>query len=66
VWTSEIIRSFETYFILSKTFFLSLAPFQELNNNNRAKSLLSDLVSADQFLLWGVGSRHSSGVDSKD
>lgn len=46
----------ECFFILSRTFFLSLAPFQELNNNNRAKGLLSHLVSAVQCLHWGVGS----------
>lgn len=43
------------FFILSRTFFLSLAPFQELNNNNRAKSLHSHLVSAVLCLHWGVG-----------
>lgn len=66
VWTSEIIHSFETFFILSRTFFLSLAPFQELNNTNRAKSLPSHLVSAVRCLLQGVGSGHSRGVNSKD
>lgn len=67
VWTSEIIHSFETFFfILSRAFFLSLAPFQELNNNNRAKSIPSHLVSAVLCLLQGVGSRHSGGVNSKD
>lgn len=56
VWTSEIIHSCESFFNLSRIFFLSLAPFQELNNNNRAKSLPSPLVSAVQCLHWGVGS----------
>lgn len=56
VWTSEIIHFCESFFILSRIFFLSLAPFQELNNNNRAKSLLSHLVSAVQCLHWGVDS----------
>lgn len=54
------------FFILSRAFFLSLAPFQELNNNNRAKSIPSHLVSAVLCLLQGVGSRHSGGVNSKD
>lgn len=54
------------FFILPKTFFLSRAPGKELDNNNRAKSLLSHLVSAVQCLLQGVASGHSGGVNSKD
>lgn len=55
VWTSEIIHSCETFFILSRRFFLSLAPFQKLNNNNRAKSLPPHLVSAVWCLHGGLG-----------
>lgn len=43
------------FFVLSRIFFLSPAPFQKLNNNNRAKSLPSHLVSVVWCLHRGLG-----------